>query len=132
MLRNTLAVLLGLIVGIAVILSGIGVTKEWFTEIRLTPLQDWQEVLNFAPFEFFVTMLVSYGLGALLGGVTTAFFVHMAKQAYALLIGLILLLIAGIHVFSYTLPFWFEVSTFCVFFPFSWLGGKLVTIIHKK
>lgn len=132
MLRNVLAVSLGTIMGVAIILGGMGIAKEWFTEIRSTPFQEWQEVLNFAPFEFFVAILVSYGIGAMLGGLSAAFFVRTAKQAYTLLIGLILFLLAGIHVFSYTLPFWFEASTFCVFFPFSWLGGKLVKFIQKN
>lgn len=132
MLRNVLAISFGTIVGVAVILTGMTIAKEWFTEIRSTPLQEWQEVLNFAPFGFFVAMLVCYGISAMLGGLSTAFFVHKAKQAYALLIGLILFLLAGIHVFLYALPFWFETSTFCIFFPFSWLGGKLVKFIHKN
>ncbi|XOD67596.1 MAG: hypothetical protein ACMUEL_06615 [Flavobacteriales bacterium Tduv] len=127
-----MAVSLGMIVGITVILGGIGIAKEWFTEIRSTPFQEWQEVSNFAPLEFFISVLVSYGIGAMLGGLSTALFVPTAKQAYSLLIGLILFILSGLHVFSYTLPFWLEASTFCVFFPFSWLGGKLVNFIKKN
>lgn len=132
MLRNALVVSLGLVISISIILGSISIAKEWYTEIHSIPFQRWQKVLNLAPFEFFIAILISYSLSALIGGLFTGFFVHTAKQAYALLIGLILLFIAGVHVFLYSLPFWFEVSTFCVFFPSSWLGGKLATFTHRK
>lgn len=132
MLKNILAIFLGLFIGLAVIFSGSGMGKEWFTEIRSLDFSQWQEVIRQAPAEFFIILLISYALGSLMGGITTAFFVNTAKEAYAFLIGFILFTFSCLHVFCYRMPFWFELSTFFVFFPASWLGGKLVVCIHKN
>ncbi|WP_103326731.1 hypothetical protein [Bacteroidetes bacterium endosymbiont of Geopemphigus sp.] len=130
MLKNILAIFLGLFIGIAVTFSGSGMAKEWFTEPSSLNFSQWQEVIRQAPAEFFIILLISYALGSLMGGVTTAFFVSTAKEAYAFLIGFILFVFSCVHIFCYRMPFWFELSTFFVFFPASWLGGKLVVSIQ--
>lgn len=132
MIKNTSAILLGLFMGIAVIFSASGMAKEWFIEIRPLAFYQWQEIILRAPTIFFVVLLISYALGSLIGGITTAFFVNEAKEAYAFLIGFLLFFFSCIHIFFYRMPFWFELSTFFIFFPASWIGGKILIWMYKN
>jgi hypothetical protein len=59
--------------------------------------------------------------------------VRYAKVAYALLIGFILLFLAmlDIIIFPYH-PTFYKIGIFLTFFPFSWVGGKIVSVIYDK
>lgn len=82
---------------------------------------------------FFGFLLFISGLGTTVGGVATAIIVKYAKVAYAILIGFIMLFIAmlDVIVFPYH-PTFYKVSIFLTFFPFSWIGGKIVEVIYER
>lgn len=138
--RNLLSVLAGLGVALVLILLAITANKAWFDELSVVELQDkgqvllyWKTVVFQAPDNFFLALLISYGVGSTIGGVVTALLVKRARQAYAMLIGFILFAIAIIDIlFVEGHPTWYNICIFFVFFPFSWLGGKIVDVLEKK
>ena len=140
-LRNIIGVFLGLFVVYLIINTGITINayKLGWTDESVFP--EWRHIIKYfsrgdgKPFEvnFFGMMLLSSGISALCGGVVTALIVKRAKQAYSMLIGFILLLVAfGDVVFTPYHPTWYEVAICPVLFLFSWIGGLIIDIIYKK
>ncbi|AEU09311.1 hypothetical protein [Blattabacterium sp. (Cryptocercus punctulatus) str. Cpu] len=132
MYRNFFAVFIGILVSITEIIYSIKLIKNWFINIQFIPLKNIQHVFIHAPSSFFITLFFFYAFSALLGGITTAFFVQNAKKAYAGLTGIILFIIAFIHIFLYTLPLWFEIVILPIFFHFSYLGGAFIELLQRK
>lgn len=134
-LRNTFAVLVGLLVAAVIITAGVRLNPSWITYEGLAPFQQWESVLQSVqnkPY-FFVALLFSSGIAATVGGVITAILVKYAKVAYAILIGFILLFIAmlDIIVFPYH-PTFYKICIFLTFFPFSWVGGKITEVLYER
>ncbi len=140
MLRNTIAVLTGLAVSVTLILLAITADKHWFDELQNVELRYksdvilyWRSVVAQAPDTFFVVLLISFGVASMIGGVVTALLVPRAKEAYAMFIGFILFFIAVMDIiFTPNHPTWYEIGIFFVFFPFSWLGGKIVALLYAN
>ena len=134
-LRNTFAVLLGLGVAMLIITIGLRINSEWITYSGFTPFEKWSRLLEDmrGNNSFFVALLISTGIASTIGGITTAFIVKKAKVAYAILIGFILLFLAVLDIvfFGYH-PTFYQVGIFLTFFPFSWIGGKIVEIFFSK
>lgn len=138
-IKNSLAVLAGLAVALTIILLAITANKVWFDELETIELAKkadvfvyWQDVLRQAPDNFFIALLVSCGIGAMIGGVTTAFLVKKARQAYAIMVGALLFTGAILDIFMFKHPTWYQISLILIFFPCAWMGGKLVDILIKK
>jgi predicted MFS family arabinose efflux permease len=134
-LRNTLAVLVGLGIAGLTITLGIRVFPQWVTFEAFAPFEHWQKFLESMKDNdaFFGFLLFVSGLGTTIGGVATALIVKYAKVAYAILIGFIMLFIAmlDVIVFPYH-PTFYKISIFLTFFPFSWIGGKIVEVIYER
>ena len=134
-LRNTLAVVVGLFVSAMVISLGIRLNADWVTFTNFTPFQNWETFLEKRQndTEFYWILLLLSGISATIGGVISAMIVRYAKVAYALLIGFILLFLAmlDIIIFPYH-PTFYKIGIFLIFFPFSWVGGKTVSVIYDK
>jgi predicted MFS family arabinose efflux permease len=134
-LRNTFAVLIGLVIAGLIITLGIRIFPQWITFEAFAPFEHWQRFLESMKDDntFFGFLLFISGLGTTVGGVVTAMIVKYAKVAYAILIGFIMLFIAmlDVIVFPYH-PTFYKISIFLTFFPFSWIGGKIVSIIYER
>ena len=134
-LRNTFAVILGLTVAALLITIGIRINSSWITYEGFSAFEKWESVLKSVEHKpyFFVALLISSGIAATVGGVVTAIIVKYAKVAYAILIGFILLFIAmlDIIIFPYH-PTFYKILIFLPFFPFSWIGGKIIEVIYER
>lgn len=134
-LRNTFAVFVGLAIIALTITLGIRSFPEWRTFDGYSPFQHWGKFLQNMQGNdgFFWFLLFISGLGTTIGGVVTAIIVKYAKVAYAILIGFIMLFIAllDIIIFPYH-PTFYKVVIFLVYFPFAWLGGKIVEVIYER
>lgn len=134
-LRNTFAVLLGLGVAALIITLGIRSIPEWVTFDEFAPFEHWKSFLESMEGNdaFFGFLLFVSGLGSTIGGVFTAVVVKYGKVAYAILIGFIMLFFAmlDIIIFPYH-PTFYKISIFLTFFPFSWVGGKIVEVIYER
>ncbi len=134
-LRNTIAVLVGLAVAAVIITLGIRLSLGWNSYQEFSPFAHWRKLLiamQNKPW-FYVALLFSSGIGATIGGVVTAILVKYAKVAYAILIGFILLFLAmlDIIIFPYH-PTFYKITIFLIFFPFSWIGGKIVEVLYDR
>ncbi len=134
-LRNTFAVITGLFVAALLISLGVRINSSWITYEGFTPFQRWETLLKAVEHKpyFFVALLISSGIAATVGGVVTAIIVKYAKVAYAILIGFILLFIAmlDIIIFPYH-PTFYKILIFLTFFPFAWIGGKIIEVIYER
>jgi hypothetical protein len=139
-LRNSIAVLIGLAVALTLIMFGIQLNDNWIEyDYSKFPYEHWNRVIKYAARtpevrdEFFIVLLASLGVGASFGGLVTAIIVTKAKKAYAVFVGFILFLIAlGDVIFTAYHPTWYELSIMPVTFFFSWLGGLLTDLVSKK
>ncbi len=132
-LRNSIGILLGLVIALSIITIAVNIDPNWIEYNDNFVFKHWQKVVRSARPEFFVALLISEGIGSMVGGITTAIIVKEAKAAYAMLIGFILFIVAVFDVFiTKGQPTFYEVGIFFVFFPFSWLGGEIVDIIYNK
>lgn len=134
-LRNTFSVLLGLSIVGVVISLGIRTNPNWITFDAFTPFDHWSRFLQSMQGNngFFLFLLFISGVGTTIAGIVTAICVKYAKVAYALLVGFMMLFIAMLDVviFPYH-PTFYKISIFLVFFPFSWLGGKIVEMMYGR
>lgn len=134
-LRNTFAVLVGLLVAGLIITLGIRLNPRWITFEEFAPFKHWRTLLYQVRKDeaFFVFLLIFGGLGSTVGGVITAVLVKYAKVAYAILIGFILLVIAMLDVIINPYhPTFYIILIFLTFFPFAWMGGKITEVIYEK
>ena len=139
-LRNFFGVVLGLAIALIIITLGISLNPNWIEyDYSQFPYEHWNRVIRYAARsseirdEFFLALLFSCGIGAMIGGLITAAIVIRAKQAYAILSGFILFIIALLDViFTPNHPTWYELSIMPVLFFFSWLGGLLTDWATKK
>ena len=134
-LRNTIGVLAGLVVAALIITLGIKIDSDWITYREFAPFEHWATLLRSVHKKdsFFIALLFFGGLGVTFGGVVTAMIVKYAKVAYAILIGFIMLFIAMLDIIIYPYhPVFFFFSIFLVFFPFSWIGGKITEVIYER
>ncbi|MBF0596529.1 hypothetical protein [Faecalibacter rhinopitheci] len=140
-LRNIIGVITGLIVVYLIVNLGITLNAErlGWTDEKVFP--EWRHIIKYFTkgdgkqfeIDFFGLMLLSSGIAALCGGIVTAIIVRKAKQAYSMLIGFILLLVAfGDIIFTPYHPTWYEIAICPVLFLFSWIGGLIIDIIYKK
>jgi len=134
-IRNTIGVLVGLAVAFLIITLGIRLNPSWIVYDEFAPFQHWENLLKSVEHKpyFFVALLISSGIASTIGGVVTAMIVKYAKVAYAILIGFILLFIAmlDIIIFPYH-PTFYKIIIFLIFFPFAWIGGKIVEVIYER
>ena len=134
-LRNTIGVLAGLAVAALIITFGIKIDSDWITYKEFAPFKHWERLLQSVQKKdsFFIALLFFGGIGVTFGGVVTAIIVKYAKVAYAILIGFIMLFIAMLDIIIYPYhPVVYKVSIFLIFFPFSWIGGKITEVIYER
>ena len=130
MFRNSLAVILGLSLAISIINYGLVAFTNSPVEM---PILHWQSFLRSINHQGYITLLWLSGLASILGGILAALCVKIAKVAYAMLIGFILLFSAVIDVMWHEAhPSFYKVTIFIIFFPCSWFGGKMVELMSKK
>lgn len=134
-LRNTFAVFIGLLIATAIITIGLRINSEWITYSGITPFDKWEKLLEDMKNDswFFVALLISSGIASTLGGITTALLVKYAKVAYSMLIGFILLFLAVLDIILFDPhPTFYQIGIFLTFFPFSWIGGKVIEVFFSK
>lgn len=134
-LRNTFAVLTGLAVAMGIIHIGIRINSDWITYSGITPFERWESFLRELNKDtgFFIALLLSSGIASTIGGIVTAVLVKYAKVAYAMFIGFILLFLAVLDIIIFpNHPTFYQVGIFLTFFPFSWVGGKIIEYIYER
>lgn len=137
-LRNIIGIFAGFIVAIIIIIFGISInSKSIIINVSynnpLFPFQYWRQLIENASISFFLILLFSTGLAAIIGGIVTAIIVKQAKTAYAIFLGFILYIIGLLDSWiTPGHPIWYNIIILFILFPFSWLSGKIVDIIFYK
>ncbi|WP_313578965.1 hypothetical protein [Chishuiella sp.] len=139
-LRNTIAVIIGLVIIYVIIQFGLVFNANrlgWDEKV----FPEWRHIIKYFSngigkkheVQFFGSMLVISGFAALVGGIITATIVKRAKQAYTMFVGFIVFLVAlGDILITPNHPTWYEISICPVLFFSSWIGGLIVDLIYKK
>lgn len=134
-LRNTFAIIVGLAIVALTVTIGIRMVPAWRIFDGYSPFEHWNKFLEsmHGDFNFFTFLLFISGLGTTIAGVATAIIVKYAKVAYAILIGFIMLFVAMLDIIIFPHhPTFYKISIFLIYFPFSWIGGKIVEIYFNK
>lgn len=128
---------MGLLIATLIITLGLRINSEWITYSGFTPFENWENLLERMHKQkntwFFISLLISTGIAATIGGITTALIVKYAKVAYAILIGFILLFLAVLDIIILPYhPTFYQIGIFLTIFPFSWVGGKIIEVMFKE
>jgi predicted MFS family arabinose efflux permease len=134
-LRNTFAILVGLSIVALMVTVGIRMVPEWRTFDGYSPFEHWNKFLQSMQgnSRFFWFLLCISGLGTTIAGIATAIIVKYAKVAYAILIGFIMLFVAMVDIIIFPHhPTFYKILIFLIYFPFAWIGGKIVEVLYNK
>lgn len=134
-LRNTFAILVGLTIVAVIVTLGIRLVPEWRTFEGYSPFEHWSKFLQSMKGkpEFFGFLLFISGLGTTIAGIVTAIIVKYAKVAYAILIGFIMLFVAMLDIIIFPHhPTFYKICIFLIYFPFAWIGGKIVEVLYDR
>jgi hypothetical protein len=139
-LRTFVGIFAGFLVAMTIISVGVTIDHRWFAHVSNHEINNWTDlykhwgcILKGTREEFFISLFISCCLGSFFGGIVTALLVPKAKVAYSMLVGLMLLIIAFFElVFIPNHPDWYKFTIWFAFFPFSWMGSKIVEKLIEK
>lgn len=137
-LRNILAVLIGLVVGGFINSSLINIGMNTFPLEGIDPksidfLDKYRELVPSLEFKYFIFPFLAHALGTLIGAIITGLLAVNHKIKLALVIGAVFLL-GGIMI-NYMLrgQIWFTIiDILFAYIPMAWIGGKIALNFSKK
>lgn len=130
LIRNILAVLAGLTVGVALIMLVQTIGHSIYPATGTVDMNDEEAMRAFVaalPAGALWFVIASYFFGSMGGAAVAAAISRNSKMRLALLIGFVLLLSGLANLVMIPHPFWFSLVTVLVFIPAAWLGGWLVS-----
>lgn len=136
-LRNILAVVIGLVAGSYVNMAIIKFGSPYFPlpeGVNPNDLESIKSNIHLYSFKHFITPWLAHATGVLVGAILTAIIAATHKARLALIIGAFFLLggIAMVYMIPQT-PIWFIFADLALaYIPMAWLGGKLGIVINKK
>ncbi|MEZ4928442.1 MAG: hypothetical protein R2777_00290 [Chitinophagales bacterium] len=136
-LRNILAVVVGLVVGSYVNMFIIKFGSPYFPLPEGVNPNDMESIkanIHLYSFKHFITPWLAHAVGVLVGAILTAIIAATYKARLALIIGAFFLLggIAMVYMLPQT-PIWFILADLVLaYIPMAWLGGTLGMMINKK
>ncbi|QJP34846.1 hypothetical protein F0365_10800 [Nonlabens sp. Ci31] len=134
-LRNIIAVIVGLILGSTVnmILITIGNSMFPIEGIDINDMNAYASIMPTLEAHYFLFPFLGHAIGTFIGALVAAVIPVSYKMKFALGIGCFFLL-GGIYM-NYLLPgpTWFTVADIVLaYIPMAWLGGKLALKFSKK
>ena len=128
-IRNTLAVLAGLVVGSAVNMGLIMVSGKVIPPppgADVTTAEGLKASIHLFEPRHFVFPFLAHALGTLAGACLTAALAATRKTALALVIGVVFLAGGVASAFMIPAPLWFiAVDLLGAYLPMGWLGGRI-------
>jgi hypothetical protein len=128
MVRSILAVLAGIVVGIALILLGHFLSSFIYP---MPPGLDWKDHEAVAawvatlPDSAFVLVLLSHALGPLGGGFVAAWIGRRARLVHALIVGAFFLVGGIMDLQDLPHPHWYAVAEYLIYLPAACAGALL-------
>ncbi len=126
-LRNILAVIVGLIVGSMVNFGLIGLGHSVFPieGVDLNDMEALAEVMPDLGAKHFIFPFLAHALGTLVGAAVAAYIAISHKIRFALIVGLIFFISGIIACFMIPAPIWYViVDVLLAYIPMAWIGGK--------
>ena len=130
-LKNSLAVLLGIIIGgflngqIINLGPSIIPPPEGFD---LTKMEDLKSAMHLMTPKHFIFPFLAHAVGSFIGGLIAALVAKNHKMKFALAIGCVFLVGGIIMVIMLPSPLWFTLLDLLVaYIPFAYFGGRLMT-----
>ena len=134
MIRNILAALAGLVVGIAVISLIQKISHSVYpfpSDVQWNNPEAARLALQQAPVGALLIVLLGYIVGSYAAGLVAAIIGPLAAKRNAILIGAVLTFTGVVNLVMLPHPGWFWVSVL-VYLPFTWLGAKTGMAIKNK
>lgn len=128
-LRNTLAVVAGVVAGSVVNMGLITVSGSVIPPpagADVTTMEGLRSSLHLFEPKHFVFPFLAHALGTLVGAAVTALLAASRKTALALAVGVVFLAGGVANVLMLPSPLWFDaVDLLGAYLPMAWLGGRL-------
>ena len=130
-LRNILAIILGLIIGSAVnmgliLISGSVIPPPEGADA--TTMEGLKESMHLFESKHFIFPFLAHALGTLVGAFIAAMIAASRKMTFAMVIGVFFLIGGIVNVYLLPAPTWFAVVDILgAYIPMAWIGGKLAT-----
>lgn len=135
-IRNLIAVLIGLLLGSVVNMGLITVSGYFIAPPEgadLSTMEGLKASMHLFENKHFIFPFLAHALGTLVGAFLTAAIVANYKIEFALGIGLLFFLGGLTNVIMLPSPTWFTITDLgLAYFPMGYIGGKLAMIIFKK
>ena len=133
-LRNIIAVILGLAVGMVVNMSLVNAGHNMYPVPGLDPndMESMAAIFPTLEFKYFIFPFLAHALGTFVGALVAAFIAASHKMKFAIAIGCFFLL-GGIMV-NYLIrgPIWFiALDIIVAYIPMAWIGGKIALKFSK-
>ncbi len=130
MLKNIIALVLGVLVGGVVNMSLIMVSGSIIPPpagVDATTLEGLQESMHLFEFKHFIFPFLAHALGTLVGAAVVTVIASSHQQRYAMSIGVVFLAGGITNVVLLPSPLWFNVVDLVgAYLPMAWLGWWLV------
>lgn len=126
MLKNTLAVVTGFLASFAIIIVIEGIGAVIYPQPPGFDMNDPEALKAFAagaPSVVYVLLVLSYAIGAVVGGMIAAAMAVNKKMTKSITLGGILMGLGAYNLFMIPHPIWTIVISLFVFIPCSYLGG---------
>lgn len=128
MIRNIVAVVVGLIVAIALVWALQTFSHSVYPPppgLDLSNPEQLGQFVNSMPPNAFLLVIASYALGTLIGGLTACFIGRSRPYVFATAIGVFVLLGMSTSIMTIPHPLWFTVSAILSIFAMIWLAARL-------
>lgn len=135
MVKNILAVILGLVASSFIIFS-LEVVKYIIypspADLDPNDIEAVKIYTSAAPPVVFILVIIEFALGSLIGGIIAASIAKKNKMAQAITVGGILMGLGAYNLFMIPHPVWTIIISIFLFIPCSYLGGVLGTKLSSK
>ncbi|MEM7086749.1 MAG: hypothetical protein AAF489_11235 [Bacteroidota bacterium] len=129
--KNILAVIIGLIIGSAVnmglvLISGSVIPPPEGADV--TTMEGLKESMHLFEKKHFIFPFLAHALGTLVGALVAALIAATRKMTFAMVIGVFFLIGGIVNFYLLPAPTWFgAIDILGAYIPMAWMGGKLAT-----
>jgi uncharacterized membrane protein HdeD (DUF308 family) len=133
-LRNTLAVIAGILIGMTVNMAFVMLSPMVIPPppgVDMSDMESLKEHLHLFEPRHYLMPFLAHALGTLTGACAAAFFAVSSQRVYAFVIGAFFMAGGIANVFLLPGPTWFNTTDIAgAYLPFAWLGWYLANKIN--
>jgi len=130
-IRNVLAVIVGLVVGSVVNMGIISISGSIIPPPEgadVTTMDGLKASMHLFEPRHFIFPFLAHAIGTLVGAIIAGLIAATHKVKFALTIGLLFMIGGIINVITLPSPLWFSILDLAgAYIPMGWLGGKIIS-----